>query len=201
MIELPENSTIRLDRSQAQDTLVLPRKGSRLGRWVLGLVMTGWLVGWAFGWVSAASQLITRSGGVPAKTWIFLSIWLTVWTIGGILVVWKLFGLIRPAVPEVLTFELDRIRYDSGVAPLAPRPQKGFGMISEKRKKLVFERQDIQTLSLRELESGNRLTMDLSGQRISIGRDIGEPDREWLFLYIRTRYRLKTDLDEKHRDI
>ena len=53
-----------------------------------------------------------------------------------------------------------------------------------------FDRKDIQTLRLREFQTGNRLTIDHKNKRIDIGAGIGEVEREWLFDYIQSKFDL-----------
>lgn len=106
---------------------------------------------------------------------------------------WYLFKIIRPSVPETLVFSNPVIVYDSGIAPF----QMSFGFNSgmdmwkkffQKRIKAEFDRTDIQTLKLREFQSGNRLTIDYKNKRIDVGTGIDEVEREWLFNYIQSKY-------------
>jgi hypothetical protein len=46
----------------------------------------------------------------------------------------------------------------------------------------------LQTLRLRETETGNRLTVDLGAQRLELASQASEVEREWLARLLARRY-------------
>ena len=57
-----------------------------------------------------------------------------------------------------------------------------------KRTKIEFNREQMKTLTLRETDSGNRLTVDAGAKRIAITVDDSEIEREWLFKILKKKY-------------
>ncbi|MBN1311472.1 MAG: hypothetical protein JXB30_08640 [Anaerolineae bacterium] len=94
--------------------------------------------------------------------------------------------MFRPSVPEALILTKYEMLYDSGVAPLAypfsPKSQREYWeKMFERRVKTSLSLTQLNTLRLRESQTGNRLTIDDGSKRIEIAAGAGEPDREWLF--------------------
>jgi hypothetical protein len=59
-----------------------------------------------------------------------------------------------------------------------------------KRRQADLDRSELQSLRLRETESGNRLTVDVEGQRIDMAASANEVEREWLARLLARRYSL-----------
>ncbi len=59
-----------------------------------------------------------------------------------------------------------------------------------KRRQADLDRNELQSLRLRETESGNRLTVDVEAQRIEIAATASEVEREWLARLLARRYSL-----------
>jgi hypothetical protein len=49
-------------------------------------------------------------------------------------------------------------------------------------------RQQLQSLHLRETDSGNRLTVDAGATRLDIAQNANEIEREWLYQSLTKRY-------------
>ena len=190
MNKLPENSKIQFDRTSIHEKLILPHKSGGIMKFFIAAFLAFWLCGWALGWISTFSDLI--GGDIGPNKW-FIIFWLCGWTLGGLAAMWYLYKIIRPSVPETLIFSNPVLVYDSGVVPF----QMSFGFnagmdmwkkLFQKRLKAEFDSTHIQTLKLREFESGNRLTIDYKNKRVDIGTGITELEREWLFNYIQSTY-------------
>lgn len=171
--------------------LVLPSARVSAARYGVALFLSFWLCGWAFGWISAANQLF--SGGKGAGP--FLIIWLGGWTVGGVFAISHLWRLLRPCVPETISFAKPYLIYDTGVHPPASgwdyrRRQDFWKTVFERRKKIQFTQEEVATLRLRDTESGNRLTIDHGSDRIDIGKALTEVERESLFNLIREEYKI-----------
>lgn len=189
MDSLPEGSRIKIERQEGYEKIVIQHPSGGLIRIFVSLFMFFWLGGWGAGWVSAVSSL-TKGDRAPSA---FLIFWLCGWTIGGIFAVYFLFRLLRPSVPETLLLSRPNLKYDSGVAPF----QMSFDFNSQKDIWKRFFRKRTQTelapsemasLSLREFESGNRLTVDKGSKRLNIAESATEIEREWLYKTIKRRY-------------
>lgn len=120
-----------------------------------------WLGGGTFGWMSAFREI--SSGGKGATP--FLVFWLGGWTVGGFFAAFYLWRLLRPSVPETLSFTKPNLIYDTGVQP----PSMGWDYRSQRdwwrkmfetRKRIQFSPNEIATIRLRDTESDNRLTID-----------------------------------------
>jgi hypothetical protein len=150
-----------------------------------------WLGGWAFGWMSAFREISSGAKGATP----FLVFWLGGWTVGGFFAGFYLWRLLRPSVPETLSFTKPNLIYDTGVQPPSMgwdsrRQRDWWKKMFEKRKQIQFTPNEIATIRLRDTESDNRLTIDHGSERVDIGRVLTEVERESLFKLIRDEYKI-----------
>ena len=152
-----------------------------------------WLGGWAFGWVAAASSLLRGSdkGGSG-----FLLFWLVGWTVGGFFAILMLYRLLRPNIPEVLLLDRPNLILDTGMPPFTVTfdyraRADAWKRLFRKRERVEFSPQEVSTLSLREFESGNRLTIDKGSKRYDMALGLSEPEREWLYRMLCEEYRIE----------
>ena len=136
-----------------------------------------------FGWVAAFSAIVSGEAKEGSG---FVLFWLIAWTVGGIFAFWFLFRLLRPSVPEELLLTVPSLVYDSGTPPFTMsfdyRSQMDvWKKMFRKRKRVEFDQKDIHTLRLRDIDSGNRLTIDKGAERFELGSSLTEVEREWLF--------------------
>jgi hypothetical protein len=186
----PAGSKILVVNDGADPTIVVPATNNPM-RYFAGLFLLFWLGGWALGFTHAISEIL--SGKANA----FLIFWLGGWTIGGIFAAYAAYRAFRPAVPETLQLQRSGVAYDSGVPPFQfdsswrnQNPKNAWYSAFPKRIRADLDRRQLQSLRLRETESGNRLTVDVEGQRIEIASGAGEVDREWLARLLSRRYSL-----------
>jgi hypothetical protein len=189
----PEGSKIQIDLEAGFQKVIIPHSAGGIGRYLVAAFILFWLGAWAFGWFSAASQLLKNKGQGPGD--LFLICWLGAWTVGGILVFFTLFRILRPSVPETLLLSQPSITYDSGVAPFqfsfSFRSQMDvWKKLFQKRLRTEFDPIQIQTLKLREFDTGNRLTIDQGNKRLEIAAGASEPEREWLYALLKNEYKL-----------
>jgi hypothetical protein len=146
---------------------------------------------WTFGFRDASSKIL--SGNFQP----FLVLWLGAWTLGGVFAAYTAFRAFRPSVPETLTLKRNSVAYDSGVTP----PQfNTYGRYQSrkdvwkqafpKRVRIEIERNQLQSLRLRETDTGNRLTIDVDDARLDLASAASEVDREWLAGVLARRYSL-----------
>jgi hypothetical protein len=70
-------------------------------------------------------------------------------------------------------------------------PMSAWRSMFPKRLQADLDRSELQSLRLREIESGNRLTVDVEAQRIEIASAASEVEREWLARLLARRYSLR----------
>ena len=180
-------------RDGGDPVIVIPApRGS--SRYFAGLFLLFWLGLWAIGFNAAASQLWSGKGSA------FLVFWLGAWTLGGLFAVASAYRAIRPPVPETIELKRSSVAYDSGVPPLQWDPWNSSGnrkgpiqtwrSVFPKRIRVDLGQRQLQSLRLRETESGNRLTVDVDSDRIDIAANASEVEREWLARLLAGRYSL-----------
>ena len=189
-LDPPAGSQISIDRKDLDPTIVIPETASST-RYFGGVFLLFWLGGWVMGETSAITQLMSGKGGA------FIIFWLGGWTIGGILAALTAYQIFRPTVPETLQLKRGSIAYDSGVPSFELNKNtrnKGvreyWSSLLSKRLRADLDRQQLQTLRLRETETGNRLTIDLGAQRLELASGASEVEREWLARLLARRYAL-----------
>jgi hypothetical protein len=187
-IQPPSGSNISVEMEGTVDVIVVPYESSPM-RYGVAAFMVFWLGGWAFGWHSAASQVFSGNGNL------FVLFWLGAWTVGGAAVIYTLYRMLRPIVSESFRLMPEGVRYDSG----NPAVQRNFGNTNHrpdwksyfpKRVRIDIDRQQLQSLRLRQTVLGNRLTVDANISRLDLARDASEIEREWLYKIIAERYSL-----------
>jgi hypothetical protein len=186
----PAGSNISIGEDGGDPTIIIPAAGG-FSRYFVGLFMLFWLGMWQMGFRAAGSQVM--AGNAPP----FVIFWLAAWSLAGVAVVYTLYRVFRPSVPETLTLRRNSVGYDSGVAP--PRfnsfqrnqnPISAWRSTFPKRIRAEVEKKQLQSLRLRETESGNRLTLDLDADRLDLASTASEVEREWLARLLARRYSL-----------
>jgi hypothetical protein len=186
----PAGSKISVLTDGADPTVVIPSTGG-VSRYFTGLFLLFWLGMWSIGFKDVGSKVI--SGEASA----FLFLWLAAWTLGGVFAALTLYRAFRPSVPETLELRRNSVAYDSGVRPLQfdssgryKNPKDAWNSAFPKRVRAELDRRELQSLRLRETESGNRLTVDVDVTRIDIAPNASEVEREWLARLLAQRYSL-----------
>jgi hypothetical protein len=185
----PPGSNISIASDRIDPTIVIPPTTSA-SRYFGGLFLLFWLGGWAVGFKDVGSKVLAGQANA------FMVFWLCGWTIGGILAALSLFRIVRPAVAETLTLKRNSVAYDSGIQPLQMNSSRRkntkdtWKSIFARRVRVEIDRRQLQTLRLRETESGNRLTIDVDAQRLELAPTASEIEREWLAGYLTRRYSL-----------
>jgi hypothetical protein len=184
-----EGSKIEIGYESGYPHLTIPQPSGGMSRYFAAAFMVFWLGGWAFGWIATARQLLKRNGPID----VFLIFWICGWTVGGIFAMRVLFKLLRPSVPETLVLSKPTLIYDSGISPThmsfgSRSSRETYGNLSRERVQLEFSPADLQTLALREFETGNRLTIDQGNKRVDIAAGATEREREWLFEALWSHY-------------
>jgi hypothetical protein len=186
----PAGSKISIASDGADPTIIIPAATSST-RYFTGLFLLFWLGMWTIGFRDAGSKVI--SGNANG----FLIFWLAGWTLGGIFAVVSLYRIFRPSVPESLELKRNSVAYDSGIAPLQfdsswryKKPKDSWNALFPSRVRVELDRRQLQSLRLRETDTGNRLTLDVDAARIDIAPTATEVEREWLARLLAQRYSL-----------
>jgi hypothetical protein len=189
-LQPPAGSNISLTTDGADPTIIVPAANNPT-RYLPGLFLLFWLGMWTIGFRDAASKVLSGNAST------FLIFWLCGWTVGGILAVLTLYRIVRPSVPESLQLTRNSVTYDSGIAPFQfnsnwryKNPKDAWKSILPKRVRVDFDRRQLQSLRLRETESGNRLTIDVDAARLDLASAATEVEREWLAGILARRYSL-----------
>lgn len=190
MITPPNGTKIRIksNKSGQQEIIISqPRRG--IFRYFIGAFIILWLGGWASGWHSAATELLKGTKG-PGM---FLIFWLAAWTIGGVLAMYYLYRIFRPSLPERIILSYPNMIYDSGIPPFQVIFSFGsqkdvWKKMFPKRVKTEFDLSNLKTLTLREHDVSNRLTIDQGNNRYNLAAGASEPEREWLFKVLNDKY-------------
>ncbi len=157
-------------------------------RFFVAAFLIFWLGGWAIALVATLNQLLQ---GNPRGGQGFLLFWLGGWTIGGGVAIYMLYLLLRPPQPESVTLGLASFRYDSGSAAINlffnPWYKMGhynsqwpFPRMFPRRKRLEIHRSELGPVVLERVGERQRLCFDNGADRIEIGEQLREPEREWL---------------------
>lgn len=189
----PAGSRISVVRDGADPVIVIPApRGS--SRYFLGLFLLFWLGLWTLGFNAAVSELWSGKGNA------FLVFWLGGWTVGGLFAITTAYRSFRPPVPETIALKRSSVAYDCGVPPLQwdpwnisknrKSPMQSWRSVFPKRIRVDLGQRQLQTLRLRETDTGNRLTIDIDSDRIDIASNASEVEREWLWRLIASRYSL-----------
>jgi hypothetical protein len=109
--------------------------------------------------------------------------------------VYYLFRIFRPSVPESFKLKRDRLVYDSGIPPFQMTyrygdPTAQWKSMFPKRTMVEIDKRQLETLRLRETDTGNRLTVDANATRLELGKSASEVEREWLYKALAERYAL-----------
>jgi hypothetical protein len=190
-LDPPAGSQISINRKDLDPTIIIPATASST-RYFGGVFLLFWLGGWVFGEKAAITEVLSGRGGP------FIIFWLGGWTIGGIFAALTAYQIFRPTVPETLQLKRGSIAYDSGIPPFelnnTKTRNKGvreyWNSLLSRRVRADLDRQQLQTLRLRETETGNRLTIDLGAQRLELASQASEVEREWLARLLARRYAL-----------
>jgi len=183
----PDGSKITLEHLGSVRLLTVPYGGGGALRYFIGLFILFWLGGWVVGFKHAASEILSGEGSQ------FLYFWLGGWTLGGFFALYFAYRVFRPSVSETLKLGIDYVDYDSGIPPFrlhfAFNNQKEmWRSIFPKRIRKIIKRDELKTMTLRETDSGNRLTIDVGVERVDIATAASEIEREWLHVYLSRSY-------------
>jgi hypothetical protein len=125
---------------------------------------------------------------IPLFGRLFMIFWLGGWTIGGVMIMYSIYNIVKPLKPAYLKLSIGAIRYETGTEPFNffmwdyRRRKESSGFFKRSRDKVYdVENANIQNLQLERVGERQRLSFDYGVQRLEIGKSLTEPEREWLY--------------------
>ncbi|REK12002.1 MAG: hypothetical protein DWQ37_13355 [Planctomycetota bacterium] len=155
-------------------------------RFLIALFLAAWLCGWVAGLVAVIGQLLQNNGGAGQG---FLIFWLVGWTVGGLFAGGMLFVLVRPPLPESITLKRASFYYDAGTTTPMHMFHPAYAMRHQnpaemfrlfRRRKRVEMDKAACPIVLDRVGERQRFFFDDGADRIEIGEQLREPEREWL---------------------
>jgi len=198
----PAGSRISTMTSELGEPVILVPVTEDAARYFIGIFMLVWLCGWIIGETTFVSKVLSgealawfgKANG-EVSTIAIATFWFFGWTLGGMFAAYMAYGSLRPQVPESLRLMRSGVGFDSGLRrPRFERNNKGlWGSLPSlfpKRIRCQINLRQLQSLRLRETDTGSRLTVDIDSRRIDIAIDATEVEREWLARVLTDRYAL-----------
>lgn len=184
---IPQGSKIKIERFGIYELITIPYAKRSIMKYFVGIFLLFWFGGWFIGFKNTIQAMIN------GKADLFIVFWLCGWTIGGLLVIAIIFRIFRPSVSESILFMPSSIKYDSGIPAfdldLKNSNQKEvLKSLFPKRTVIEITKEQLKTLSLRETDSGNRLTIDVGSNRMNIAVGVNEIEREWIYKILKEKY-------------
>jgi hypothetical protein len=189
----PTGSKITVRTDDGDPVIVIPYAAGDLARYGGGIFLLCWFAAWTVALIFVGTQIVFgfAHGGAAA----FMVFWFAAAMVAEIFVGYILLRMFGPQVPETFRLKRGSLLYDSGLLP----PQMSYGYVSQrdrwksafpKRTIVEIDRKGLQTLRLRDTDSGNRLTADVNATRLELAVNGSEVEREWLYQLIADRYAL-----------
>jgi len=184
----PEGSRIEIERNIHSTSYIW--KNAKRGFSFQYAFLFFWLCGWTIGGLMALIRIFGESFEEEEER-CFMFAWLTFWAVGEVVVISILYFALRPQKPSVLTLSPGRIHFETGTRPLG-----SFNAYYEMRHPMAFfqicrnktydlEASQIDNLKLERVGERQRLTFDYGRERVEIGDNLTEPEREWLYNLLR----------------
>jgi len=184
---LPQDTKINIAMLNGIEQIIIPHAKAGIMKYFIGAFLLFWMFGWATGFVMVGSQILAGEGNA------FLFFWFAGWSVGGFFAGTILFKIFRKSIPESLLLNRLSLLLDTGIPAfnLTLGNQKElWNNLFLKRQNIEFTDKELETLSLRETDLGNRLTVDKGSERIELAISATEIEREWLFEYLKAHYRI-----------
>lgn len=186
LLEKPAGSIIEERHEPGELILIWKLPTRRLVRLPTAIFLLFWLGGWSVGWFVVFTIIV--GGGLPWFAIIFLCCWLGAWTAGGIYAFAVLRVLFRPTRSECISLGFDSFLHDPG---WSYNPFTGVHSFSnyvvywkeifKSRRPIQVPKAELKSFILDHVGERQRLAFDCGANRIEIGAELREPEREWLF--------------------
>jgi len=192
--EPPEGSAIRVDRDIYSSVYSWYNGKSSVLRYLIAVFFLVFLGFWFVGEIHAIHSLMKDD--MPLFGRLFTLFWLGGWTIGGIVIMYLIYNLVKPLKPASLKLSAGSIRYETGTEPFDffmwdyRQRKESFNFFKGFRNKVYeVENANMQNLRLERIGERQRLSFDYGAQRVEIGKSLTEPEREWLYEVLKEHIR------------
>lgn len=184
-LKLPTDSKISVSEYNDFTMVTLPYAPQETTRYLVAVFLLFWMMGWYKGFISVLNEV------VAGNTDTFLILWLLVWMVAGVFIVSLIYKKFKKAMPERFLLNKPNLAYDAGFDPSSPhKPSSHFPMwrtLFSTQRRYNFSPEHIQTLRLVS-SKGVWLTIDMDGESIEMGKNLSQPEKEWLYHYLQEQY-------------
>ena len=160
--EPPQGSAIRVDRDIHTTLYAWDNGKSSIFRYLIAVFYLLFLGPWFMGEISVIRSLMKDD--MPLFGRLFMLFWLGAWTVGGVMITYCIYNLVKPLKPAILKLSIGSIRYETGTEPFDPfmwdyrRRKEPSGFFKRFRNKVYeVESASIQNLQLERLGERQRL--------------------------------------------
>jgi hypothetical protein len=201
LLDKPAGTIIQEREGAEGITLYWTPPSPKLVRYAIAAFLGFFLCCWAAAGIFPLVQVVAGEPEVEGGGSVFLVVWLAFWALGGLMVGWTFWPLVRPARPEAVTLGAGTFRHDPGASPALwmmwpgwtcwyhfERPRSYFDLF-RRRNPILVPRSELNGFVLARVGERQRITFDRGADRIEIGADLREPEREWLHAVLE-RWRL-----------
>ena len=188
-LPLPNGSKIRIVESQDRLEVLIPSPERGVVSYLGFFMICIWIFMFVFSMLGKTIRFFNSSDEINLF-WLMQIVFLCIFGWLAILFFWRL--LRKSADEKIFLSKSDgSLEYFPGFLPLeffytpenySVSPTKVFSPFSPKW--IKFEEEELNTLTLRETKSGNRLTIDSGSKRTEIARNVSEVEREWIYRLI-----------------
>lgn len=154
----PVGSTVSIEQGFDGKSILIPPAKRSFSDISSTLFLVFWLCGWAAGEYFVSLALLKN--GLSGTGWFFAA-WLGGWTVGGVMAMRALYDKVQGPRPEIIVLG-DQI------------------LTHQKGKKQTYERTGIGKVTLERTEGAHLLYFDYGADRVFVGENLKEPEREWL---------------------
>jgi len=186
-LEPPQGSMITISEEGLERVIRIHRKHEGVMKFIIGFFLLFWMGGWFLG---LYKDFLTITSGKSDALFITHHV---AGVVGGICAGYLLYALFRPYTPETIRLRSDSVHYDTGFPSFHleldfDNPKGIWRPMLPKRTLLKLDKLILQTLRLRETDSGNLMTVDHNAERLDIGKTASEVEREWLYEVLTKTY-------------
>jgi hypothetical protein len=197
MEQKPTNSLITFDHLFGHPAIIIPQLQSDPSSSIFGVILFPWILFWLISLHPLLSALLNNPKDFVLILFTFS------WILGGTFAMLSAYAYMRATTPEVFILAYPVMYYDSGVQTFDMKHSGMYrsGMIDKmlkqilkKRIKIMLDQEELKTLTLWKLESGNKLTILKNGRRLELAANVTDLEREWLFETLVEQYKLSPNI-------
>ena len=174
----PQGTKIQVVSQDGRQVIIVPCDKESIWRFIVGGFLLLHVLVLLLTSPSRYNDLILESSHA------FLIFWVGGRLIGVIVQCYLIYRLLRKRISETLTLN-SSLSFDSGVPPLRLKYSEGFMESAQTlffiRDRIKFEPSELESLTLRETDSGGELTINKGQARIQLVSGVSNEEKEWVF--------------------